>query len=223
LTTLGEFCPDYDVVVVDDGSTDRTAELARSMGATVLSLPYNLGIGGALRAGFRYAVREDYDAAVQLDADGQHNPEQITSLVEHLSRADLVIGSRFASGVPSYQVGRSRRVAMRALQLTVRLLTGRRYSDTSSGFRAFNRPVLRYFARNYPSEYMESVEALVDASYQGFRVIEVPIDMNARAGGTPSTLHVKLAYHYVRLIATLLARSRRRSLVASEPEPEPAL
>ena len=99
---------------------------------------------------------------------------------------------------------------MRMLELTVRLLTGTRYTDTSSGFRAFDREVLEFFARTYPSEYMESVEALVQASYEGFRIVEIPIGMNARAGGDPSTMHAKLAYHYFRVIVTLLVRSRRR-------------
>jgi len=215
LASLRDRCPDYDVVVVDDGSTDGTATVARAAGVTVLSLPYNLGIGGALRTGFRYAVANDYDAAVQVDADGQHDPGLISLLVDQLSHADFAVGTRFSTGTANYEVGRTRRFAMRTLELTVRLLTGRRYTDTSSGFRAFNRDVLRYFALTYPSEYMESVEALVNASYEGFRIVEVPIDMHARAGGEPSNMHTKLAYHYVRVIATLLARAQRRSRVAA--------
>lgn len=222
LEHLGQAGPSYDVVVVDDGSTDNTADIARAAGAIVLSLPFNLGIGGALRTGFRYAVQQDYDAAVQLDADGQHDPWSIQLLLDQLERADFVVGSRFSTGVPAYEVGRTRRHAMRTLELSVRLLTGRRYTDTSSGFRAFNRDVLQYFARSYPSEYMESVEALVNVSYEGFRIVEVPIDMHARAGGSASNMHVKLAYHYVRVIATLLARIRKRSNVAPVIEPVPA-
>ena len=219
LTTLEGSSPEYDVAVVDDGSTDDTARIARAHGATVLSLPFNLGIGGALRAGFRYAVAQDYDAAVQLDADGQHDPALIPLLLEQLSAANMAIGSRFAEGRVDYQVGRTRRVAMRSLELTVRVLTGRRYTDTSSGFRAFDRSVLEYFAQTYPAEYMESVEALVNASYEGFRIVEVPIDMHERAGGTPSTMRVGLAYHYVRVISTLLARVRSRSRVAAPVAP----
>lgn len=219
LATLRDRCPDYDVVVVDDGSTDDTAGIARSTGVTVLTLPYNLGIGGALRTGFRYAVAQNYDAAVQVDADGQHDPGLISQLVDQLDHADFAVGTRFSTGTANYEVGRTRRFAMRTLELTVRLLTGRRYTDTSSGFRAFNRDVLRYFALTYPSEYMESVEALVNASYQGFRIVEVPIDMQARAGGEPSNMHAKLAYHYVRVIATLLVRAQRRTGVAAPVQP----
>jgi len=199
----------YDVVVVDDGSTDATAAAAKAGGAVVLSLPFNLGIGGALRLGFRYAVDHGYERAVQLDADGQHDPAAIKVLLDALDDADFVIGSRFG-GAGSYDVGRTRRRAMRLLQLTMKLLSGRTFSDTSSGFRAFNRPVLEYFARTYPSEYMESVEALLAASYEGFRIVEVPIEMHQRAGGTASNRQWKLAYHYVRVIVTMLTKASRR-------------
>jgi glycosyltransferase involved in cell wall biosynthesis len=208
---LAAECPDVDVVVVDDGSTDGTGAIARSMGVVVLTLPYNLGIGGALRTGFRYAVEKGYDAAVQLDADGQHDPALVHVLLDALAEADMVIGSRFSEGHAGYQVGRVRRLAMRSLELTVRLLTRRRFTDTSSGFRAFRRPVLEYFALTYPSEYMESVEALVDVTTRGFRVVEVPISMNERVAGEPSAMHLRLGYHYVRVIAMLLVTARRHA------------
>jgi glycosyltransferase involved in cell wall biosynthesis len=217
LASLRTDCPDLDLAVIDDGSTDDTAAVARAGGAAVLRLPYNLGIGGALRTGFRYAVEHDYDAAVQVDADGQHDPASIQLLLDRLDTADMVIGSRFAQGPAAYQVGRVRRAAMRMLELTVRLLTGTRYTDTSSGFRAFDRDVIEFFAATYPAEYMESVEALVQANYQGFRVVEVPIDMNERAGGAPSTMHAKLAYHYFRVIVTLLVRAQRRGKPRTSP------
>ncbi len=197
------------MVVVDDGSTDATAEVARAGGAVVLSLPFNLGIGGALRTGFRYAVEQGYQRAVQLDADGQHDPAAISVLLAALDDADLVIGSRFG-GHASYEVGRTRRRAMRLLEFTLRVLSGRTFTDTSSGFRAFGRPVLEFFARTYPSEYMESVEALLAATYEGFRIVEVPIQMHERAGGTPSNIRIKLAYHYVRLMVSLVTNASRR-------------
>lgn len=214
LAELRSHQPDLDVVVVSDGSVDRTADVARAAGATVLELPFNLGIGGALRTGFLYAVRGDYDAAVQFDADGQHDPAHIKALTDALEGgADMVIGSRFAETSAHYDVGGTRRGAMRVLQILVRILAGQRYSDTSSGFRGFNRDVLAYFARNYPSEYMESVESLVLATFAGFDVVEVPVDMRQRAGGTPSSRRLKLAYHYLRLMLVLgsAASHRRRS------------
>lgn len=217
LGELRRVMPDLDVLVVDDGSSDDTAAAARAGGADVAVLPFNLGIGGALRTGFRYAVRQDYDAAVQLDADGQHDPTQIPHLLAALDQADFVIGSRFG-GETSYEVGRTRRGAMRLLEFSVRMLSGRTFSDTSSGFRAFNRPVLEYFARSYPSEYMESVEALMAATYEGFRIAEVPVEMHQRAGGTPSTMRLKLVYHYVRLLVTLTARASRRRSRSADPD-----
>jgi glycosyltransferase involved in cell wall biosynthesis len=188
--------------------------VGRAGGATVLSLPYNLGIGGALRTGFRYAVDHDYDRAVQVDADGQHDPGAIEKLFAALDDADLVIGSRFG-GAGEYEVGRARRGAMRVLQFTLRLLSGRTFTDTSSGFRAFSRPLLEYFAKTYPSEYMESVEALIGAYYAGFRIAEVPTEMHQRAGGAPSALRLKLVYHYVRVIVTILIGAGRRPQTGS--------
>lgn len=203
--------PDLDVVVVSDGSVDATAEVARAAGVTVLELPFNLGIGGALRTGFLYAVREAYDAAVQFDADGQHDPAHIDALVRALEEgADMVIGSRFAETSARYEVGGTRRSAMRILQIAVRLLAGRRYSDTSSGFRGFNRAVLTFFSKNYPSEYMESVESLILATFEGFEVVEVPVDMRQRAAGVASSRSLKLAYHYLRLMLVLGSSASRR-------------
>ncbi|MGB6056823.1 MAG: glycosyltransferase family 2 protein [Microthrixaceae bacterium] len=216
LQGLRNVLPEFDVVVIDDGSTDDTAAVARANGAVVLQLPFNLGIGGALRTGFRYAVAHDYDAGVQLDADGQHDPEMITRLLDALDQADFVIGSRFASAT-SYEVGRTRRSAMKVLQLAMRLLSGRSFSDTSSGFRAFGRPVLQFFAQSYPSEYMESVEALLAANYAGFRIAEVPVQMHQRAGGTPSAVRIKLLYHYVRVVFTMLTRVQRRPALPRSP------
>lgn len=204
--------PDVDVVVIDDGSTDRTGELARAGGATVLVMPFNVGIGGALRAGFRYADDRGAAWAVQVDADGQHDPAQLAAIVGPVTAgADLVIGSRFADS-GTYEAGHVRRRAMSLLTITLRVLSGRSFTDTSSGFRAFSPRALRYFARHYPAEYMESVEALLMACYAGLRVVEVPVTMRARSGGTASTRRLRLVYHYLRVYAVLFSsasRSRR--------------
>lgn len=203
--------PDYDVVVIDDGSSDRTADLAREAHVPVLVLPFNLGIGGALRCGFRYAVEQGYTRAVQLDADGQHDPDELAALLTPIDRGiDLAVGSRFADASHEYDVGSTRRTAMGVLRFVVRLLSGRSFTDTSSGFRAFSRPMLEYFAMHYPSEYMESVEALVLALSAGFRVEEVPTRMHARVAGEASTLRFRLVYHYLRVVITVLVQARRR-------------
>lgn len=200
--------PELDIVVVDDGSLDDTVEVARRLGVEVLPLPFNLGIGGALRCGFRFAVRNGYQRALQFDADGQHDPDEIDALLAPLDDgADMVIGCRFAER-GEYQVGRSRRLAMGVLRVLTRWLTGRRFADTSSGFRAFNRRMLERFAEEYPLEYMDSVEALVLAVRAGYDVREVPANMRPRAAGQASNRRFRLAYHYLRLLV-VLGSSRR--------------
>jgi glycosyltransferase involved in cell wall biosynthesis len=227
LAELATETPEHDVVVISDGSTDRTVDVVRAAGCPVLELPYNIGIGGALRTGFAYAVRNGYERAVQFDADGQHDPLQVQPLLARLDEgADLVVGSRFADGgAVTYAVGRIRRVAMRLLSKLVQLLVGRRFTDTSSGFRAFSRPLLQFFAKTYPVEYMDSVEALVLASNAGFEIAEVGVNMRGRTGGAPSTRRVKLVYYYVRLVIVLLASAtgeRRRASRHSDRHPVPA-
>jgi glycosyltransferase involved in cell wall biosynthesis len=216
LKELARDCPELDVLVVDDGSTDGTAAVARAEGVPVAVLPFNLGVGGALQTGFRYAVAHGYDRAIQFDADGQHDPSQVPALLGALDEgADLVIGSRFAAPEEGseYDVGRLRGGAMGVLRLAVRVLSGRTFSDTSSGFRAFSAPLLDFYAASYPNEYLgDTVEALLLACQAGFTVVEVPVTMRVRAAGTPSTQNLRLIYHYLRALVSLLSRApiRRR-------------
>jgi len=223
LDGLAAELPELDVLVVDDGSTDGTATVARAAGVAVVSLPFNLGIGGALRTGFRWAVRHGYERAVQLDADGQHSADQVPALLGALDDgADMAVGSRFADEEHDYEVGRMRAGAMGLLSFIVRRASGQHFSDTSSGFRAFSPEVLVFFADSYPAEYMESVEALLLALHEGFRVAEVPVRMDARAAGAPSTRRFRLLYHYLRLLLVIAAtRSRRRSSSAPTPSETP--
>jgi len=206
---------DLDILVVDDGSRDATSKVAAEAGAAVATLPFNLGIGGALRTGFRYAVRNGYDRAVQFDADGQHDCNELDALLIELDRgADMVVGSRFATKDRTYRAGVVRSGAMNLLRFALNLLTGHQFTDTSSGFRAFSRPVLEFFAQTYPVEYMDSAEALLLAVYAGFKVVETPVVMHQRSAGLPSNRNLKLVYHYCRVLLVLLSMTSLRNRIA---------
>lgn len=174
-------------VVVDDGSIDATARRAREAGAVVLRLPFNLGVGGALRCGFRYAVDHGYQVVVQCDADGQHPPSEIERLLstQRDEHAHLVIGSRFLDGPPDYRIPRTRRLVMRALTTIVRRATGLSVTDSTSGFRCIAAPLLTEFAASYPVHYLgDTFEAVVVAARAGYRVVEVPVAIRNRSVGT---------------------------------------
>jgi len=220
LAELGQVRPDLDVVVVSDGSQDKTAALARAAGAHVVELPFNLGIGGALQAGFRYAERAGYERAFQFDADGQHDPRELAALEAALDAgANLVIGSRFGDdGIVEYKVGPLRRAAMHMLGWAVNRLSRQKFSDTSSGFRGFDARVLHYFAGAYPVEFMDSTESLLLACFARFRVQEVPTRIRKRSAGQPSTRHWRLVLNYLRLLVVIvghLTRPRRARRVYS--------
>lgn len=211
LTELAAALPMADVLVVSDGSTDGTADVARRSGtAMVLDLPLNLGVGGAMRAGYRFALREGYDAAVQVDADGQHDPADVRRVVAALADgADVVIGARFA-GVGSYRVRGPRRWAMTLLSWVLSRIARTRLTDTTSGFRACNRRGIVLFADEYPAEYLgDTVESLVIACRAGLTVRQVGVQMRPRAGGTPSHNPAKAALFLGRaMLALVIALSR---------------
>lgn len=208
LADLAAGVPELDIVVVDDGSADGTDRVTRAAGIVCVRLPFNVGLGGALRTGFQYAVDQGYDRVVQVDGDGQHRADQIQRLLTTIdSGVDLVIGNRFASS--DYRVGLTRRWAMALLRWGVWSLCRRRYRDPTSGFRAIAEPLLSVFVVDYPAEFLESVESLVAATRAGYRVAEVPVEMNQRSGGVASTRGVRLAFHYVRLAVSLLGKNYR--------------
>jgi glycosyltransferase involved in cell wall biosynthesis len=175
-----------DCLVVDDGSRDDTAAEARRAGALVARLPYNLGVGGALRLGFSYARRHGYTSVVQVDADGQHDPRYVRQLVEALATSDLVIGARFA-GAGDYTVRGPRKWAMKTLSASIFLMTRARLTDTTSGFKACGPKAIELFFDHMPAEYLgDTVEALVIAARAGCRISQVPVAMRERAAGQPS-------------------------------------
>jgi glycosyltransferase involved in cell wall biosynthesis len=208
----------YDVCVVDDGSTDATAARARGAGATVLSVPVNLGVGGALRCGFRWALANGYDVAVQLDADGQHDPNEVAGLLRALKdeNADMVVGSRFAEGAGEYEVNPARRFAMSLLARRAERATGTTVIDSTSGFRAIRHPLLDQFAANYPVEYLgDTVEALIEAGRAGAKIVEHPISASPRSHGSGSAGVLASIWYVARVLFAVELMHRRRSRPSS--------
>jgi glycosyltransferase involved in cell wall biosynthesis len=197
--------PDFEVLVVDDGSTDETAKRALDAGARVLRLPLNLGIGGAMQAGYLYALEQGYDIAVQVDGDGQHDPRELRRLLDPIleGRADMVIGTRFARGKEkTYRAPIGRSVGIRLFAGIVSLRVRQRMTDTTSGFRAVNRRGIEVFAGDYPHDYPE-VETVVTAARGGLRITEVPVEMRLRAAGRSSITHAGSVYYVVKVLLAL--------------------
>lgn len=201
--------PEIACLVVDDGSTDRTTNEAHEAGATVITLPFNMGVGGAMRVGFRYALSHDFKNVVQIDSDGQHDPNEVPQLLERLKTADLVIGSRF-EGKGTYHVRGPRKWGMNMLSVILTRLSGVKLSDTTSGFRANGPKAVKLFAEHYPTEYLgDTIESLVIAARSHLTIAQVPAAMRARAGGIPSHNPTKSAVYLGRaLIALAIALLR---------------
>lgn len=211
------FDPGLDVVVVDDGSTDGTTRAARARGARVLRLPFNLGIGGAVQTGFRFAFEQGYDIAVRVDGDGQHDPGQLGYVLDPVLNgdADIAVGSRFAGDTAGYQSSRSRRLGIRLLAWVVSRIVRRRVTDTTSGFQALNRQGIALFARDYPHDYPE-VEATVMVFRHRLRMVEVPVEMRERAGGRSSITTLRSVYYMVKVLLAIFVGLFRRNVVPRE-------
>ncbi len=210
---LQAFDPGLRVVVVDDGSTDRTAEIARASGAKVISLPFNLGIGGAVQTGFRYAWEQGFDIAVRADGDGQHDPAELDAILRPVlaDEADVAVGSRFIGG-DGYRSSRSRRAGIRLLAWIVSALTRQRITDPTSGFQAANRLGIRLFAADYPHDYPEA-EATVMVFKHRLRLQEVPVKMRARESGRSSITTVRSVYYMVKVVLAIFVALFRRKAV----------
>lgn len=202
--------PSSDILVVNDGSTDGTGYIAREMGAIVVDLPYNLGIGAAMQTGYRYAALNQYDIAVQVDGDGQHPANQIGKLVQIVAegKADMAIGSRFiANG--NYKVPGLRLIGIRYFKYLLSLILRQRVSDTTSGFRAANKRVIHCFSLYYPEDYPE-VEALILLRRQGLKFLDVPVEMKKRARGRSSITPFSSLYYVIKVTLAVLVNMLRR-------------
>jgi glycosyltransferase involved in cell wall biosynthesis len=200
---LREHVPTADVLVVNDGSTDDTAQLARKIGVKVLDLPFNLGIGGAVQSGYLYAERNGYDIAVQFDGDGQHRAEEINKLIEPIvtKQADLVVGSRFLA-IGGYKAPIFRKMGIAIFSFIISRILGITVTDSTSGFRAANRRVIGFFAHTYPDDYPE-VEALVLLHKVGLRMTEVSVTMQGRTGGRSSITPARSAYYMTKVLMAI--------------------
>lgn len=206
----------WDFVVINDGSKDGTSSVLRSMGAPHIDLVQNLGIGGAVQAGYLYALRTGYDIAVQYDGDGQHDASYLDQLIEPLvcGDADITIGSRFVGNESEFKSSFARRVGIVVLSTLLRLVSRVKIYDVTSGFRAANKRAMKLFARYYPVDYPEP-ESIAYACARGMRVVEVPVAMHERTGGASSIFGFKSAYYMVKVGASILIsggnyRSRRK-------------
>jgi glycosyltransferase involved in cell wall biosynthesis len=216
LDELRALDPGLDMVVVSDGSTDRTAEVASSRGAHVIRLPFNLGIGGAVQTGYRHAWEEGYELAVRLDGDGQHDPSELRALVAPVVEgdADLVVGSRFVSN-SGYRSSAARRVGIRILARVVSLIAGQRLTDTTSGFQACNRRAIAVYAADLPHDYPE-VEGMVIAIKHRLRVVEVPVTMREREHGRSSIGALASIYYMIKILLALFVDLFRRDVAPLE-------
>lgn len=215
LREVFETNPGIHCLVVDDGSQDNTSAIARKAGALVATLPYNLGVGGAMRVGFNYALANGYANVVQVDGDGQHNPRDVARLLAELANADLVLGARFA-GSGNYEARGPRKWAMVVLAKLLSRSADAQLTDTTSGFRASGPRAVRLFAEHYPAEYLgDTVESLVIAARAGYVITQIPVSMRERAGGAPSHTPIKAAVFLARVgIAMLFAFLRPPVLTA---------
>lgn len=209
IAKVGEHRPDADILVVNDGSSDSTAEVARAAGATVVSLPFNVGVGGAMRTAFLYAQRGGYQAMVQVDADGQHDPADLDRVLNGLADADVVVGTRFHPD-STYDIGGPRRWAMILLSKSLSRMNKGKISDPTSGFRSAGPKAIELFAVDYPADYLgDTVGSLAIAIRNGLVIKETPVTMYFRQAGRPSKNAIWSALYLGRATLAIIATATR--------------
>jgi len=197
--------PNASILVVDDGSKDNTAKVAESANVNVLQLPFNIGVGGALRAGFLYAHRHSFTQVLQFDADGQHKAEYASRLLEAAHGIDIVIGSRFSGAKDNYDASLFRRLAIRLLSLVISKICKTKLTDVTSGFRLSSSTAIELFMKDYPVEYLgDTIESLVIARKAGLSIAEVPVQMSKREFGSPSQNLLKSTWYLLRAILVVI-------------------
>ncbi len=200
----------HDVIVVDDGSSDLTGECALRAGANLLTHPYNMGVGAAMRSAFVFAKNMDYDIVIQVDADGQHIPTEIQKLIDGLETSDVTVGSRLIEKT-TYGFSKPRRFAISILSLLLRFISGKKIHDPTSGFRGSNKEAIRVFSKHYPSEYLgDTVISLLVASRFKLRISEISTQMKHRQGGQPSQKNMKSSFLLIRVILVLILSKFRK-------------
>ena len=201
--------PDFDYIIINDCSQDKTLQLCKDAGIPVINLPINLGIGGAVQTGYLYAQKNHYDYAVQFDGDGQHDPKFLEMMLTYLEKenADMVIGSRFITK-EGFQSSGLRRVGIRYFTWLIHLLTGKTITDPTSGLRMVNRSVIQQYASCYPKDYPEP-ESVVTILKERKRVEEVPVIMRERAGGVSSISPMKSVYYMIKVTLAILMEKIR--------------
>lgn len=201
----------YDVIVINDGSRDKTSEICHKNNIPVIDLIHNLGIGGAVQTGYKYAYKKGYDIAVQFDGDGQHNIKYVEKIIDPIikNKADMVIGSRFIENINTFKSTKARRIGIKIISSLIKIITGKRILDTTSGFRAVNKEIIKDFQESYPVEYPEPLTT-AELLKKKYRIKEVSVEMNEREGGTSSIRKWKTVYYMVNVILSLIIIGLRR-------------
>lgn len=200
-----------DFIIINDGSKDNTEQICIDNKLPHISLIHNLGIGGAVQTGYKYALEHNYDIAIQFDGDGQHDVKYVNEIIKPIinGEADFVIGSRFVKQLSKFQSSASRRLGIKLISFFIKLFTGTKIYDTTSGFRAVNKRIIREFAQNYPTEYPEPVST-TELLKKDYKIKEIPVEMNEREGGVSSIRAWKNIYYMINVLLSIFIVSIRR-------------